>query len=135
MSETLYRKVGRKYVPAFSSVHDRYDYDLMEVGTFRLTYAYSDGGRRYAYDVKPDTAGFVAAAMLYKQKMEAAINDASIAKPQLGTVTPYTRKQLNLIEQFRKDMAEAGGLTPTHWTHATAYQISEAAINAMKGEP
>lgn len=52
----------------------------MNVGTFRLTYCYSDGGKRYWYGVTPDTTGFVAAAMVAHEAMEAAIIDSTKGK-------------------------------------------------------
>ena len=52
-TETLYRKVGRRYVPAYSLAHWNYDGDLMPVGSFRLVHAYSDGGRRYTTTSPP----------------------------------------------------------------------------------
>lgn len=128
---TLYTKQGRRYV-AWGHA-DRYDHDTMRAGEFRLTYCARDGERRYTYGVTPDTAGFVAAAEIARDAMERAINDRAIAGPQLGAVTPYTKRQLAIIEQFRRDMAEAGGLTPTYWQHATARELSEAAIDAVRG--
>ena len=44
-TETLYRKDGRRYVPAYSLAHWNYDGDMMPVGSFRLVHAYNDGGR------------------------------------------------------------------------------------------
>jgi hypothetical protein len=130
-SEILYRKVGRKYVPDYS-VQSAYDKDFMKVGTWRMVYAYDEGGRRYEYDVKPDTASFSAACMLARHAMEQAIHEAAKARPQLGTATAYTKKQLKVIEDCRQRMAEAGILMPLHWQHSTAYEISQAAIEAIK---
>ena len=92
--ETLYRKVIRgkrtTYVVAYSATSP-YVPDLMRPGTFRLTYAYTDGGRRYEYAVTPDTASFMAAATIARQSMEDAIRQASNAKP-IG-VYQYTKQQ------------------------------------------
>lgn len=129
-TEPLYRKVGRKYVPVYSSTPWAYDSDIMDVGTWRMTYAYSDGGRRYHYDVKPDTASFEAAIMLGRVAMEKAINDKAAA--HFGSTSPYTKKQLAILEKFRADMAAAGGLHPVYWCHSTSYEISQAAIDAIK---
>ena len=129
---TLYRKEGRRYVPHEVRWSD--PSDGMKVGTFRLTYAYAEGGRRYEYEVTPDTAGFVAASVLYRQAIETAINEAAMASPQLGC-KPYTKRQLAIIETFRRDMAATGGLVPTWWQFKSSWQISQAAIEAMKGKP
>ena len=95
-----------------------------------MTYAYTDGGRRYHYDVKPDTASFEAAIMLGRIAMEKAINDKATA--HFGSTLPYTKKQLAILEKFRADMAAAGGLCPVYWHHTTAYEISQAAIDAIR---
>ena len=127
MSECLYVKRGRRYIP-FSS-WERETGDEMMVGTFRLTYAYADGCRRYAYNVKPDTACFVAASEIARKAMEDAIQNAAIAEPSVNAVY-YTKKQLEIIKRFRAEMAAAGGLMPMYWQHTPVYDISLAAIDA-----
>lgn len=126
---TLYEKRGRKYVPV--AVHWADERDKMKVGEFRLTYCYSDGARRYEYNVTPATAPFVAAAMIAKVAMEDAIRERVIAKEHIKNV-PYTKKQLAILKRFRKEMADAGGLLPNWWDHASSYEISEAAIKAVQ---
>ena len=44
------------------------------------------------------------------------------------TPKPYTKKQLAIIEQFKKDM---GGMYPSWWTESSGYDISEAAMKAV----
>jgi hypothetical protein len=129
-TNTLYKKVGRKYVPVRAYWAEDERNDWMKAGAFRLTYAYKDGGRRWEYDVTPDTAGFVAAATLAREAISDAVHERAIARPS-GT-TPYTKKQLAIIEEFRQRMADAGGLLPTMWTHATGHEIADAAIEAVK---
>jgi hypothetical protein len=82
--------------------------------------------------VTPDTAGFVAAAMIAREALEKAICNAVIAKPSLPTTRPYTPKQKRIVEQFRKDMADAGGLVPDWWTAKSAYEIVTAVIEAVR---
>ena len=66
---TLYRKEGRRYVVMGHA--ERYDHaDVMKAGTWRVSYCYADGSLRYSYDVKPDTASFVAACELAGEAME-----------------------------------------------------------------
>jgi hypothetical protein len=125
-TETLYKKVGRKYVPTAARWYEDRHADQMPVGTFRLTYAYSDGGRRYEYDVTPATAPMVAAMMVARQAMDDAISEAVKMRP--STPKPYTKKQLVIIEQFRKDM---DGMYPQWWTESSGYDISSAAIKAV----
>jgi len=128
MSETtaLFKKVGRKYIPVAAQWHEEADTDRMTVNSFRLTYAYADGGRRYAYDVTPATAPAVAAMMIARVAMEDAIKEAT--RPRPSGPTRYTKKQMACIDQFRKDMA---GLAPDFWAGAPAHEVSDAAIKAV----
>ena len=56
MTEPLYKKAGRKYVPVVGTWYEDRCTDQMKVGTFRLVYCYSDGERRYEYEVTPAKA-------------------------------------------------------------------------------
>ena len=125
---TLYEKRGRKYVP----VQDRWGdgRDCMNVGQFRLTYCYSEGGRRYEYDVTPATASFVAAATVARQAMEDAIRAKVVSNVHIKV--PYTKKQLEILSRFRKEMADAKGLFPLWWENTSACDLSEAAIKAVQ---
>jgi hypothetical protein len=99
-TEILYKKVDRKYVPVAARWYEERHSDQMQVGTFRLTYAYSNGGRRYEYDVTPATAPMFAAMLVAKQAIDDAIREAVKMRPD--TPKPYTKKQLAIIEQFKK---------------------------------
>jgi hypothetical protein len=109
-----------------------YECDQLKVGQFRMTYCYSSGGRRYEYNVTPDTAGFVAAAMIAREAMERAISEAKAAQPNTAGAKPYTKKQLEILERFRKEMTDAGGLFPNWWVNTSAWDLSEAAIKAVR---
>lgn len=128
---TLYRKKGRRYVPVSDAMVSMHYDDVMRVGTWRMTYCYTESGRRYEYDVRPDTAGFVAACMLARQAMEDAIRARAPATPRPESI-PYTKKQRAIIERYRAEMAEAGGNLPYWWQHTSAYELSEAAIKAVR---
>ena len=129
-TETLYRKVGRRYVPAYSSEHMAYDSDLMPVGSFRLVHAYSDGGRRYAYDVTPDTAGWVAAATLAVHAMTEAIHKAN--QHTIASGTPWTKKQQAAIAEASAILEAAGIWSRRGWTTAAAHDVAQAGIDAVK---
>ena len=130
MNETLYRKVGRRYVPVLNSrTHER---DTMHVNTWRMVYAYSEGGRRYEYEVKPDNASFKAAAMIAKQGMVDAILKASAATLDVQNGRPFTQKQKRIIKRFRADMAAAGGILPVWLAHTSAEDVAKAAIKAVE---
>jgi hypothetical protein len=127
MTEILYRKVGRKYVPARQTFDDYAP--MIPVGSFVLTYAYTEGGRSYTYDVKPDTAGFVAAAKIAQHAMEEAIREKCKYKPEH---VKWTKKQQAIMEDFQKQMQAAGGNIPTWWTSASGYEIAQAGIDAVQ---
>lgn len=128
MGEALYRKKGRRYVPALDV--EPWSHDRMEPGTFRLTHCYEAGARRYEYDVTPDRAAWRAAAMEAKASMVKAMQERAIATPE-APEKAYTPQQKAIVEKFRQDMAEAGGLLPRWWQHATSEQIADAAIGAV----
>ncbi len=123
----LFKKVGRKYVPVAARWYEEATQDRQAVGTFRMIYAYRDGGRRYEYEVTPATAPAVAAMLIARVAMEEKLRDMARMHP-MGTRIPYTKKQLALIAKFRQDM---GGMYPSHWTETSAHEISEAAIKAV----
>jgi hypothetical protein len=126
---TLYKKEGRKYVPYAERLGD---YELtIPVGSFVLSYAYANGGKRYSYNVKPDTAGFEAAAMIAQNSICEAIHEKSKYDCDKKSI-PYTKKQLAIIKEFREKMIEAGGLMPMWWTSKASYEIAEAAIDAVR---
>ena len=129
-TETLYRKVGRRYVPAYSLSEWSYDKDLMPVGSFRLVHAYSDGGRRYEYDVTPDTAAWVAAATLALHAMTEAIHKAN--KPTVASSTPWTKKQQAAIAQANSILEAAGIWSRRGWTTAAAHDVAKAGIDAVR---
>ena len=127
MTEAIYKKVGRKYVPIAARWYEDSRTDQMDVGTFRLTYVNKEGCRRYEYQVTPATAPAVAAMMVARVAMEAVISEKSKYHPSTGA-KPYTKRQLALIEQFR---AEMGMSYPAHWMSSDAHDISKAAIKAV----
>jgi hypothetical protein len=124
--KTLYEKKGRKYVP----VAVEWDRETLKCGQFRMHYAYEDGGGMYFYDVTPDTAGFVAAAMIAHKAMEQAIRDATPPSPHIPTY--YTKKQRAIIERYRVEMLQTGGMLPDWWQHTTTWDIAKAGIDAVR---
>jgi hypothetical protein len=125
--EILYRKIGRKYVPY---VHTYDDLNLLlKPGEYVMVYMHSDTWRSYSYTARPDTAGFRAAALAFVPQAAAAMDKAKLAKPM--TTTRYTKKQLEIIERYRAEMAETGALLPSHWQHVNSHDIFSAAIKAF----
>lgn len=135
MNEALYRKVMRGKRVTYELVgNGRWDsnIDLLPPGKFRLEFASEDGMRRYAYPVSPDVAGWEAAALIAKVAMEKAIRDAVRAAPELQGERIYTKKQQAILDRFRKEMADAGAHLPMWWRYASDYEISQAAIEAVR---
>lgn len=129
---TLYTRHGHRYQP-WGNLEERwYDGgDLMPTGTFRLVHCVASGHYRTTHNVTPDTAAFLAAAELAAVAMEEAMRQRAVALPQPGN-KPYTGKQRRLIERFRQDMAATGALVPAYWTHASAREIAQAGIDAVR---
>lgn len=136
MTEAIYRKVQRgkrvHYDLIGNASHWSSDFDVLKPGQFRLEFASQDGMHRYAYPVSPDVAGWEAAALLARDAMESAMRKMATAAPQLGN-TLYTKKQLAILERYRTEMAAAGGLFPIWWQHTSAHDMSQAAIEAVRG--
>lgn len=128
MSDILYKKVGRKYVPQ-SRVFD-FEH-AMPVGSFMLVYAYADGGKQYEYEVKPDTASFIAAALVAKKAMQEVIREKSEFKPDVRSIH-WTKKQAAILEEYRKKMREAGGTMPSWWSASSSTELADAAIEAVR---
>ena len=129
-TEILYRKEGRRYIPTYSLAAWNYDGDLMPVGSFRLVHAYSDGGRRYEYNVTPDTAGWVAAATLAVHAMTEAIHKAN--QLTIASGTPWTKKQQAAIAQANAILESAGIWSGRGWTTAAAHDVAKAGIDAVR---
>ena len=122
--ETWYRKVGRRYIAVREA--EPHNYITMPDG-YTLTYR-KDGATRWEYAVKPDSAGFMAAAMAARVAMEAAI--AAKATYQPSPIVQYTKKELGYIKRFKDEM---GMRYPRCWTQATAFEIAQAGIDAVRG--
>ncbi len=119
-----------RYTLAYSHINDYHIVDAMKVNTFRLVHAYGEGGRRYHYDVTPDTAAFVAAASIAEKAMVDAMMEANQVQPELGRV-PYTEKQLAAINHAR-DIMQAAGVFVTHWKYPGMHDIIKAGIETVK---
>lgn len=125
-TETLYKKVGRKYVPVSAHWAEDNRMNSMRVGTFLLIYAYADGARRYEYEVTPATAPTAAAMLIAKQAMCEAIREASRMRPQFAH--KYTAKQQAALARFREEM---GGMMPSWWIEGFDYTVADAAIKEV----
>ena len=125
----MYVKRGRRYVPA-RTVIDDYVMSI-PVGSFVLIHAYTEGGRMYQYDIKPDAAAFVAASTIAKQAMVDVMRSSAPATPKPKSRT-YSPQELAIINKFRADMAAIGSLLPDWWEYTTTECIAQAGIDAVK---
>lgn len=130
-SEALYVKRGRRYYLWGNALThgERFDRDPMSAGMTRLTYCPRPGHLRYSYDIKPDHAAFLAAAEIARLEMEEAIAKAARSKPSASS--KYTKQQKEIIERFRQEMADAGGLLPDYWHSGSPTEIAQAGIDAV----
>ena len=119
-----------RYTLAYSHVNDHRLCDVMKAGEFRLVHAVGEGGYRYHYDVKPDTAAFIAAASIAEEAMVKAMMDASKVQPA-QPLEKYTIKQLEAIRKARDIMQEAGCFV-SHWQYAGVHDIVRAGIETVK---
>lgn len=125
---TLYTKTGRRY--RVWGHAENFDCRLMRAGQFVLVHCPADGSRRYRYDVTPDNAAFLAASAVAMNAMVEAMCKRAVATP--GNPVPYTAEQRAIIERFRAEMSAAGGLLPEWWLHASAEQIAQAGVDAVR---
>ena len=132
-SEALYIKRGRRYyVWGNALTHgERFDHDPMRVGRTRLTYCPRPGHLRYSYDVDPDHAAFLVAAEAARYAMEEAISEAARSRPMM-VGQQYTEQQMEIVNRFRREMAETGAMLPLHWTSSSAHEIAQAGIDAVR---
>ena len=124
--ETWYRrKPNGRYEPVVEA--EKYDYQTMPAQGFTLTYR-KDGMTQWEYDVKPDNASFLAAAIIARVAMEEALRTAATYKP--GTGQKFTKKQIALIEQFKTDM---GMSYFSWWQETSSRDVAQAGIDAVSG--
>lgn len=128
-TETLYRKVGRRYIPV-SEIIDRYDLKV-PVGSSILIVSTGPGCHTYKYNVDPDRAAFLAAATLFRDAMVNAIQDAAKSSPS-RSVRQYTKKERECIDRYRDEMAKLGSFLPDWWESASPWKIADAAVKAVE---
>lgn len=136
MSEPIYRRIEHgkrvRYELIGNAQHWTSDMDVLKPGQFRLEFASGDGMRRYAYPVSPDVAGWEATALIARHAMEAEIKRAAQCAPDIGAFNPYTKKQMAIIDRYQAEMRATGAQLPKWWNFTSSYQISEAAIQAVR---
>ena len=137
MTEPIYRRIEHgkrvRYELIGNASHWTSNMDVLKPGQFRLEFASRDGMRRYAYPVSPDVAGWEAAALIAQHTMRSEISRAARCVPQTsGMPRPYTKKQAAILARYRQEMADAGAHLPEWWQFTSSYDISKAAIEAVR---
>ena len=95
--ETLYRKVGRRYVP----IEERERWDTVPAGTHLL--CVMPGTRYTRYNVEPALADVLAALHLCRDDIAEAINKATESRPSTRPLTPRERRA---YAAWSKEMGE-----------------------------
>lgn len=127
MSETLYRKKGRRYVPF--SEWERLQGDEYRRGT-HLTVCYP-GGRLTRYEIKEDRAGLLAALEQHRDVFLDLIRKAMEARPSIKE--PLTEKQVKAWRAWEKACGHLYAVqTPAI---VEAYDALVAAVHAAESAP
>lgn len=122
--ETYYRKVGRRYKPV--SYYDPGVCDSFPVGAHLVIREPSSTLRRY--NVDPNVAGLLAAALMIRDPVIDAIHDASSLQP--SERQPLTPEQHSAWVAFEQAMGDDLFAVST----SSAQQIAEAATEALQRE-
>jgi hypothetical protein len=121
MNESIYRKVGKKYVLVSDDEYISY----LKNG-FYLIHAYECG--RSLQKVHPDKAAVKAAFEIAKDAMLDALIEASRMRPGDG-VTPLSRKEKKAFAAYQKVMGK-GSIARFH--SESLHGIIEAGIKALE---
>lgn len=120
---TLYKKVGRRYVPCAE-----YDNDVLD--SFpqgaHLVMCYP-GGQSRRYHVEPNYAAMIAAGRVAEDAICAALNTASQVQPPRQALTAEEHAAwLHLIEVWGDAARSLRG--------ASCHDVAQAAVDAMRRE-
>lgn len=130
MSETFYRKVGRKYVPVRE--YDDEFYHALPYGTHMIMV--KPNGRSTRYHIDPDYASMVAAGLYVQDAVVEAVMEISRLEP---VKTPMTTEQIEAWRAFDAAMGDNIGLRGTSaWTIAQAAtdELQKCAADLLKNE-
>jgi hypothetical protein len=120
---TLYKKVGRRYVPV--AEYDNEVVDSFPKGT-HLVMCYP-GGQSRRFNIDPNYAAMIAAGRVAEDAICKAINKAAELRPQR---TPLTAEQ----KQAWEALAKAFGDELTTLRGLSIHDCAEAGVKAMQTE-
>ena len=121
MSETLYRRQGRRYVPVSEAMYS----DSFPKGHHLVMV--EPGRRLIRYNIDPDYVALTAAAELIRDSIADAIYQASALRPRCKDLT---NEQLAAWQQFIDVMGEEGRLVDS----ASANDITVEVIAVLKAQ-
>lgn len=101
MSETFYKKVGRRYKPVYE--YDPIFAEGLPLGSHLIHVR--PNGQSYRYHVDPETAAMTAASIHAKEILITALNKAVSLKPKSN---PITEEQREAWDRFINVMGEDG---------------------------
>ena len=121
MENILYRKVGKRYVPAGREL---YDLDMIPFG-WHLIHS-CQGSKSTRFNIDPDDARLLAAAEKIRLKLEKKLLDAMEFEPKTEEITPEARA---VLDKFNKLVKNKSGIT-TFWRKSVR-DIVDSAINEL----
>ena len=127
-TEVLYKKVGRRYVPAENELNYSHS-ERQPIGSFLVSYASKAGWNSFFY-VTPKNMEFQAAGFLFRKAIEKAITEKSAYSANESI--KYTPEQQKVFEQAKKMMVESGLLMPAWWRSTSSSEIANAALDALQ---
>ena len=130
MSDTFYRKVGRKYVPVRE--YDDEFYYALPYGTHMIMV--KPYGRSTRYHIDPDYASMMAAGLYARDAVMDAVIKVSRLEPAKAPMTP---EQTEAWRAFNAAMGDNIGLRGTSaWTIAQAAtdELQKCAADLLKNE-
>lgn len=126
-TETLYKKVGRKYVPVSRYMAEDFTRKI-NIGQFILVgSSATDSSVTYCYTVTPDTAGFVAASQIARGAMTKALVEQMRQRPMKPQ--PFTKAQRKAIDECAQKI---GMDFPAWWSSSSVSDIVDAGIKAVR---
>ena len=129
-TETLFRKVGRRYIPAYSLSEWSYDKGtLMKAGSFLPCARLQRRRAQVRHEVTPDTAGW-----WLLRRWQRACHDRGYPQGQPAhdrKREAVDEKQQAAIKQANAILEAAGIWSGRGWTTAQAYDVAQADIDAV----
>jgi hypothetical protein len=123
MSETFYKKVGRRYKPVYE--YDPIFAEGLPLGSHLVHVR--PNGQSYRYHVDPDSVAMLAASIHAKEILVSALNKAVAYRPKSE---PITEEQREAWDRFINVMGEDGRVLQG----VSMHDIAEEAVKVLESE-